>query len=142
MRKTKILNGKLSSASQNFAFSGIDETTRLLVFINIKENFDFNTFLSIINFGVTVGNKFNIQFDKGPKIVITSNFYLQEKSNSFRRRIIEFDFTDYFIVNPPHDKKFQHLLFDGWDDDEWNHFYNFMIKCVSFLKISSFSSPQ
>jgi hypothetical protein len=134
LKKVKIIDGKLFSPQKSFAFSGIDKTTRLLVFDDIRPCFEFNDLLSIITSGLTVENKFQNNFhiptEKSPKIVITSNYLIEGNSNSIRRRLMEFDFSDYYIKNLAPDKKFGHLLFTGWNIEEWNRFYNFMLSCV------------
>lgn len=139
LRKVRIIDGKLFSPLSSFAFSGIDESTRLIVFDDIRENFDFKNLYSIITSGLTVENKFQNSFhipaDNSPKIIITSNHPIVGLSNSFKRRVIEFDFSDYYIINQPPEKKFNHLLFNGWNNKEWNLFYNLMFNFVlNFLR--------
>jgi len=146
LKAIKIIDGKLFSTSSNFAFSGIDESTRIIVFDDVKDSFDFKNLYSIITSGLTVENKFQNSFhipsERSPKIVITSNHAITGVSNSFKRRILEFDFSDYYIKNQAPDKKFKHLLFDGWNNGEWNLFYNLILKFVKTYLEFGIYKPQ
>jgi len=56
---------------------------------------------------------------------------LNIKGNHGKRRTKVFEFAPYFGAVRTPMMEFDHLLFDDWDADEWNRFYNFMFMCIA-----------
>ena len=63
--------------------------------------------------------------------MFSTNYMLNIKGNHGKRRTKVFEFSNYFGTHKTPLQEFGHLLFDSWDADEWNRFYNFMFFCVS-----------
>jgi hypothetical protein len=80
-------------------------------------------------------NKFEIPFEESPKILISTNYTVEGKGSSFERRNIEFIFSDTDSHEYTPEDKFGHLLFGGWNDEEWKRFYQFITYCIQqYLK--------
>ncbi len=50
--------------------------------------------------------------------------------NHAKRRQKVFEFSPYFGVEKTPEDEFGHKLFDDWDKDEWNRFFNLMFNSV------------
>jgi hypothetical protein len=77
-------------------------------------------------------DEFTIPFDRSPKIIVSTNYTLKGTGDSFKARLFEIEFSDYY--NACHQPKddFHKMFFDEWDKEEWNRFDNFMLGCVEF----------
>jgi len=69
------------------------------------------------------------------KVYYSTNFIPKGEGSSYTSRMTVLEFSDYFHdTYKPYDE-FGHGFFDeGWDKDEWDRFYCFMIWCVSYYK--------
>jgi len=62
-----------------------------------------------------------------PKIVITTNYAIKGAGNSFERRKWDLEFKQYYSKMFTPETEFGHMLFAGWDSNEWSKFDNYMI---------------
>ncbi|MEQ1678930.1 MAG: hypothetical protein ABL876_19700, partial [Chitinophagaceae bacterium] len=111
---------------------GVD--TKVIVMQDCRQNLDFGSFFVPITGDFTYNKRhtgyITIPYDDSGKWWFDTNFTFKGDGSSFRRRqhIIEFD--DYFDENHTPYDEFEHLLFNDWDDAEWNRFYNHYFQCV------------
>jgi len=74
--------------------------TQVLSFDDVKKHFDFERLFSVITEGITIEKKnkdaIKIPFDKSPKIIITTNYAIKGKGNSFERRKWELEFKQFY----------------------------------------------
>jgi hypothetical protein len=130
---TQRLDGKNFKPDKNFAFQRITLDTKLMAIEDVRRNFDFEAYYTVIADGMTIEKKNKDELymsDKdSPKIIISTNYTISSTGQHAKRRQKVFEFANYFNAKyTPYDE-FKHLLFDGWDKDEWNRFYNFMFYC-------------
>ena len=136
---SKLLNceqidGKNFKVDKNFAFQRVKLDTRLIAIQDVRKNVDFEGFYSIITEGITIEKKNKdelfLPYIDSPKIVFTTNYAIPNVSDHARRRQRVVEFSSFFNArNTPLDH-FKYLLFDNWDTEQWNKFYNFMFACV------------
>ena len=62
--------------------------------------------------------------------MFTTNYTLPSSGNHAKRRQKVLEFAPYFGLDKTPEDEFGHKLFDDWDKDEWNRFYNMMFECV------------
>jgi hypothetical protein len=134
MVNTERVDGKNFKLDKNFAFQRVNLDTKLVSIEDVRKNVDFEGFFSIITEGITVEKKnkdeLYIPFKDSPKILFTTNYTIANNSKAAQRRQKVFEFAPFFgPQNTPRDF-FGHNLFDEWDEDEWNRFYNLMFACV------------
>jgi hypothetical protein len=102
---------------------------------DVRRNVDFEGFFSIITEGITVEKKnkdeLYIPFKDSPKILFTTNYTINNNSKAAQRRQKVLEFAPFFTPKYTPRDHFKHNLFDDWDADEWNRFYNLMFACVS-----------
>jgi len=136
---SKLLNvvfvdGKNFKLDKSFAFQRINLDTQLVVIEDCRKNVDFEGFYSNITEGVTVEKKnkdeLYIGYADAPKFGFTTNYSIQLNGNHAKRRAKVIEFSNYFNPRRTPLDYFGHALFDGWDDDEWNRFYNLMLHFV------------
>lgn len=144
MKKMVIIDGKQFSFEKSFAYQLVSADTQILTFDDVKKHFDFERLFSIVTEGITLEKKnkdaIKIPFSRSPKIVITTNYAIKGKGNSFERRKWELEFKKYYSKDFTPEDDFGRLLFSDWDEDEWCRFDNYMISalrlylCEGFIK--------
>jgi hypothetical protein len=130
------IDGKTFDFNKSFPYQTVSTDCQLLVFDDVKKNFDFERLFSLITEGITIEYKgqdaIKLPVQKSPKIIITTNYTVGGVGGSFERRKFEVELSDYFNAGNTPLMKFGKLLFDEWDDDEWSRFDNYMIQCAQY----------
>ncbi|MFL5786653.1 MAG: bifunctional DNA primase/polymerase [Flavisolibacter sp.] len=130
------IDGKTFNSESQFAWQRVNLDTNIIAVQDTKKHFYFESLFNVITEGLQVQKKhrdeFFIPFKRSPKIVITTNFTVDQNSNAAKRRQKVFEFSGFFSPGYTPEQHFKHKLFDGWDNEEWNRFYNFNFYCISF----------
>jgi len=136
IRKTETIPGELFRADKthNFVFQNVDFETELIEFDDAKYNFDFDSLFTYLTGDLSVEPKwlpkFTIPFHLAPKYAVTTNHTIRGMGNSYERRKIEVEISDYFGADHTPQDEFGHRLFHEWDDDEWHRFDSFICEIV------------
>lgn len=134
MKKVSIIEGKKFSFDSQFAYQGVTTDSQIIQFDDVKKGFNFEMLFSVITEGISIEKKnkdsITIPFDKAPKIIITTNYAIKGKGNSFERRKWELEFKSHYSINHTPYDEFGRRLFDDWDEDEWCSFDNYMIQSL------------
>jgi len=129
------VDGKNFKIDKNFAFQRVDLDTRIVSIEDTRKKVDFEGFYSIITEGITVEKKNKdelfIPYKDSPKIVFTTNYSIPQNGVHAKRRQRVFEFAPYFGAKHTPEDEFGHKLFDDWDKDEWNRFYNLLFYCLN-----------
>ena len=146
MKKVSYIDGKTFSFDKQFAYQTITTDTQLISFDDVRKDFNFERLFSAITEGITIEKKnkdaISIPFKYAPKIIITTNYAIKGKGNSFVRRKWELEFTQHYTSDLTPMDEFGRRLFDEWDKDEWCSFDNYMIQNLQFyLKEGLVKSP-
>lgn len=140
MKKVSSIDGKTFEFTKSFPYQTVSTDTQILVFDDVKKNFNFESLFSLITEGITLEYKgqdaIKLPVQQSPKILITTNYTIGGIGGSFERRKFEVELADYFSYKHTPLDEFGHLLFDDWDNLEWSRFDNFMIQCVQFYLIN------
>ena len=133
---TVTIDGKNFKADKSFAYQRVKLDTRLVAIQDVDRAFDFEKFYSIITEGWTIEKKnkdeLYISYQDSPKVILTTNYTINDTGNHAKRRQKVIEFSDYFGAHHTPKDEFGSLMFDDWDRDEWNRFFNFMFRCVRF----------
>jgi hypothetical protein len=136
MKKVSSIDGKTFEFTKSFPYQTVSTDTQILVFDDVKKNFNFESLFSLITEGITLEYKgqdaIKLPVQQSPKILITTNYTIGGVGGSFERRKFEVELADYFSYKHTPLDEFGHLLFDDWNEDEWSMFDNFMIQCVQY----------
>jgi len=131
MKKVAMIDGKGFSFDKPFAYQTITTDTQVISFDDVKKGFDFERLFSAITEGITIEKKnrdaIRIPFKFSPKIVITTNYTIRGRGNSFARRKFELELKQFYTKEFTPVDEFGKRLFDEWSDDEWCVFDNYMI---------------
>jgi hypothetical protein len=136
MINVETIDGKNFKPDKTFAFQRVSLDTKLIAIQDVEQNFDFKKFYSIITEGMPIEKKnkdeLYIKYDDSPKVILTTNYTVNDDGNHAKRRQRLIEFSNYFSPERTPLDEYGHLLFDDWDKDEWNRFYNFMFYCIRF----------
>ena len=129
------IDGKNFKLDKSFAFQRVELSTQLIVVEDCRKNVDFEGFYSKITEGVTIEKKnkdeIYIGYEDSPKFGFTTNYTINYAGGHGKRRVKVIEFSSFFNhKNTPLDFFGGKALFNDWDNDEWNRFYNYMIECV------------
>ena len=142
MKKNVVINGKEFSFDKSFAYQLVSADTQILTFDDVKKNFIFENLFSVITEGITLEKKnkdaIKIPYEQSPKVIITTNYAIKGKGNSFDRRKWELELTRYYNTDMTPFDEFGRLLFDDWDDGEWCRFDNYMLNNLKFFMKNGF----
>lgn len=131
---TVVIDGKTFKPDKSFAFQRVGLDTKLVVFEDVKKNFDFEGCYPMITEGMTTEKKNKdelfIDYKDSPKIGITTNYNVNTTGNHGKRRQKVFELFNFFKPGNTPEDYFKHKLFDDWDEAEWGLFYNLMFICV------------
>ena len=131
MKKVAMIDGKSFSFDKSFAYQTITTDTQVISFDDVNKGFNFEKLFSAITEGITIEKKnkdaIRIPFKRSPKIVITTNYTIRGRGNSFNRRKFELELCQYYTKTFTPVDDFGRRLFDEWDEAEWCAFDNYMI---------------
>ena len=132
MKKLVVIDGKSFNFERSFAYQLVSADTQTLCFDDVKKHFDFERLFSVVTEGLTLEKKnkdaIKIPFSKSPKIVITTNYAIKGKGNSFERRKWELELKQHYNKDYTPLQEFGKLLFSDWGEEEWCRFDNYMVK--------------
>jgi hypothetical protein len=134
IRKVSILDGKTFDDKKSFPYQTVSQETQILVFDDVKKNWDFETKFSLVTEGMTLERKnkdaIKLTVEESPKMVVSTNYAIKGEGNSHDRRRHEIEIAQYYGKDlTPYDE-FGKQLFDDWNEDEFNAFDNYMVYCL------------
>lgn len=131
IKKVSIIEGKKFSFDSQFAYQNVTTDSQVIQFDDVRRGFNFEMLFSVITEGITVEKKnkdaISIPFSDSPKIIITTNYAIRGKGNSFERRKWEIEFKKFYSMDyTPYDE-FKSRFFDSWSNKEYCAFDNYMV---------------
>lgn len=134
IRKVSILDGKTFDDKKSFPYQTVSQETDVLVFDDVKKNWDFESKFSLVTEGMTLERKnkdaIKLTVEESPKMVVSTNYAIKGEGNSHDRRRHEIEIAQYYGKNQTPFEEFGHQLFDDWDSDKFNRFDNYMVYCL------------
>lgn len=134
VRNTSIIDGKQFDSKKSFAYQTVSLDTKILVFDDVKKNFDFEDKFSLVTEGMTLERKnkdaIKLNVHDSPKILLSTNYAIKGEGNSHNRRRHEIEIAQYYGKDLTPDEEFGKQLFDEWDLLEFQRFDNYMVKCL------------
>jgi len=145
IKRVVVLNGKKFSMQQNFPYQLVSADAQVISFDDVNKGFDFENLFSDITEGITLEKKNKdaifIPFENSPKIVLTTNYAIKGKGNSFERRKWDLEFHNFYRKDFTPRHEFGRTMFSDWDADEWCQFDVYMIACLmKFMRHGLFKS--
>ena len=134
IRRTGILDGKSFDDKKSFPYQTISQDTQILVFDDVKKNFDFESKFSLVTEGITLERKnkdaIKLSVEDSPKMVLSTNYAIKGEGNSHNRRRHEIEFAQYYNSSKTPYDDFKRQLFDDWGVDDYIAFDNYMVGCI------------
>ena len=134
IRRTSILDGKTFDDKKSFAYQTVSKDTQVLVFDDVKKNWDFESKFSIVTEGITLERKnkdaIKLPVEQSPKMVISTNYVIRGAGNSHDRRRHEIEIAQYYGENKTPYEDFGRQLFDDWNAEDYNRFDNYIVYCL------------
>jgi hypothetical protein len=131
---TVRIDGKNFKPDKPFAFQRVQFGTKLVVIEDCPKNVEFERYYPTITEGMTIEKKNKdeifLGYKDSPKIAFTTNYSISNTAEHAKRRQKVFEFAPFFNSKYTPLDLFGHKLFDNWDTDEYNKFYNLMFFCV------------
>lgn len=136
IKKVSTIDGKQFEFNKSFPYQTVGADSQVLIFDDVKKNFQFENLFSLITEGIILEKKnkdaIKLPVSDSPKVVITTNYTIGGVGGSFDRRKFEVELSSYFGSHHTPLDEFGHMLFEEWIDEEWVKFDNFMIECLQF----------
>ena len=134
IRNLATIDGKKYDQAEWFALSSVGLDSEILLFDDVKKEFDFEQIFTLMSGGMYIRRKYkdhvHIPHEKSPKVAITTNYAVNGDSSSHKRRKFEFEVSTTYCADYSPREKFGKNFFDDWSELEWNYFYNTMMGCV------------
>ncbi len=134
LKSTTIIDGREFKEDYPFRFEMVGVDTKVVVMQDCRYNLDFGSFFVPITNDFTYNRRhtgyITLPFADSPKWWFDTNFVFKGEGASFRRRMHVIEFDDFFDENHTPYDEFGHYLFQEWDDQQWNQFYNYYCWCV------------
>jgi len=139
IRKVSILDGKSFDDKKSFPYQTVSQDTDVLVWDDVKKNWDFESKFSLVTEGLTLERKnkdaIKLTVEESPKIVVSTNYAIKGEGNSHDRRRHEIEIAQYYGKDKTPYDEFGCQLFDDWDNETFNKFDNYMVQCLQvYLK--------
>ena len=132
IRKIRDVKGRRANLDSQFALQNITIDTELIVFDDIKKNFNFELFFGDIIDGYTIEYKkihsFQFSRETNPKTIITTNYSVKGTGASHNGRKYEIELLPYYNDNFTPAQDLGGKFFE-WSKEQWNNFYCFMFTC-------------
>ena len=143
MIKMLEIDGRNKQRTQSqFLFNGVSKEIDNVFINDAHLQFDFEMLFNMITNTMEVEGKQQnttyIDFADSPKISITTNHAIRNLQDSSMRRILFMAFSDYYHYKSKTRKEqspyaeFGKLIPKGYDKNEFNQYYNFMLQCLQF----------
>lgn len=134
IRKISILDGKSFDDKKSFPYQTVSPETNVLVFDDVKKNFDFESKFSLVTEGMTLERKnkdaIKLKVEDSPKMLLSTNYAIKGEGNSHDRRRQEIEIAQYYGKDLTPYNEFGRQLFDDWNDQEFTAFDNYMVYCL------------
>jgi hypothetical protein len=139
IRRVSVLDGKMHDDKKSFPYQTVSTDTQILVFDDVKKNFDLELKFSLVTEGMTIERKnkdaIKLSVEESPKMLISTNYAIKGEGNSHDRRRHEIEIAQYYGKNLTPFDEFGRQLFDDWNDDDYLRFDNYMVYCLqAYLK--------
>jgi hypothetical protein len=134
IRRVTILDGKVFDDKKSFPYQTVSQETQILVFDDVKRNFDFESKFSLVTEGMTLERKnkdaIKLSVEDSPKLAISTNYAIKGEGNSHDRRRHELEVSQFYGKNKTPFDEFGRELFSDWTLDDFQRFDNYMIYCL------------
>ena len=144
MVPTVFIDGKdVNFAKEKETFNGVTRATRVIVFNDVKPNFDFTNLFHKITEGIQIKRLYQdpvtLTYEESPKFGLTGNFALRGSDDSSMDRQAIGELQDFFTAKHKPVHFFgRDFWSEQWSEADWNKFDSFMLECIASWLTHSF----
>ncbi|NUN08054.1 MAG: bifunctional DNA primase/polymerase [Ignavibacteriaceae bacterium] len=146
LRNVVEIDGRNFKFGKSFAFQRVNPDTEVIAFDDAEKGFEFDKLFSVLTDGIMVEKKnqkeMYLEYERAPKVVITTNFTIKGIDDSTLDRQIIIEFTDHYNRKHKPHHEFGKLFFTQWNSEEWNAFDCYMIDCLRMYLENGLQSYQ
>lgn len=148
VQNTLIKGGTEFDGGYRHRFADLQKQHKIYAIDDVPAGFKYDDLYTNIVGDITCERKGSmaetIAFSQAPKFIITTNWSVRydAESTSTHRRFMEFKFLPFFNLECSPKDVFGLRMFDEWDAEEWNRFYNFVFECVSLFRAHGLEAPE
>lgn len=140
IRNIGVLDGKSHDPRQWYKYSSLSASTQVILFDDADKGFNFENIYPLMTTGLKITRKYHddvfIPFDQCPKVCITTNYAINGGGSSFRRRVFEFEISNFYSDRYQPRDKYGHNFWEEWDEIEMNQFFNTMAYAIQTYLIN------
>jgi hypothetical protein len=129
-----LIPGKEWNPDARFTYSRVTAATRCVFLDDVNKRFNLEALNNAITEGLRVERKGKDErlfaYHEAPKFAVSTNYAVDLEAEHAARRARVLEFAPYFGRHRTPADYFGHLLFDDWDQHEWNRFYNLVFCAV------------
>lgn len=120
-----------------YGFQDVNPNADVILIDDVDRNFKFQSLFLAITDDLVIypkaAPKIVVDWADSPKFVLTTNDYIKgAHEGSAKRRIAYVDVSGHYNIGHSPMDDFGHLLFKGWDINQWQLFDNFMMECIMY----------
>ena len=150
LRRLTYEDGKTMKTDSQFLFQTLDADSQIVLFDDVRKNFNFEQFYPTITGHCMVERKnkgrIKLPFSDAPKFIFTSNRPVLGEGDSDQARWLILPFTSFFNKSHTPFDVFGHRLFEDWDTVEWTRFFDYVIdlmrEYLAFINCPLFARPE
>lgn len=133
LRNVITIDGKKVDMNYAHLYDRVNANTNIVFFDDVHPRFDFKRLFNDLTGPVQVTPKgkttFSLPFEHAPKFALTTNYVVESDDESSNRRKLEVEIAAHYSSKHRPLDEFKRNFFSQWDAQEWNRFYNIMIRC-------------
>ena len=151
---TNLLKLTTSVCDQSGSQTKFDDTIfqiwngeRIFSVSDLPKDFDFTYFKNLSTAGIIhkrlYKDRLAINISISPKLIFNTNFSFTCTDGGLKRRIIPFEFTNFFTINGGVEGYFNCWFPTGWNDEDWAGFDGFVATAIQrWIKSGSKLKPK
>lgn len=144
IRNVVTIDGKSFDTTKSFTFSRVDPDTDIINIDDIDKKYDIEKLFSLVTEGLIIEKKYQneiyIDFPDAPKWTLTRNHPLPGYGDSFNRRLFSIEIHPFLSAKHTPSDFLGRSMF-AWDDQEWQRFDNFMMRCAQLFLMYGLQRP-
>lgn len=142
LRPMAMVDGKLWDGKSQFNYEEVTPETKIIHFNDLKANFNLDDIFVAIteSLYVKIKNKTGFRVED-IKFILSTNYSIRGNGQSYERRQHIVELSSFYNTKHPPSADFSKRFFTGWNDEDWNAFFSFYLRCVQQFLQTGLSDP-
>jgi len=142
LRPMTMVDGKLWDGKSQFNYEEVTPETKIIHFNDLKANFNLDDIFVAIteSLYVKIKNKTGFRVED-IKFILSTNYSIRGNGQSYERRQHIVELSSFYNAKHPPSADFSKHFFTDWNNEDWNAFFSFYLRCVQQFLQTGLSSP-